>query len=58
MSFRRIRDAGRPLTDDDPVQSERFAPAGLIPATAERELQRWDAAHPSGGSKRRIPASS
>ncbi|ETW21098.1 carbon starvation CstA family protein [Mycobacterium gastri] len=38
-----IRGAGRPLTEDDPVPSKLFAPAGLIPTAAERELQRrWN----------------
>ncbi|OBK72576.1 carbon starvation CstA family protein [Mycobacterium sp. 1165178.9] len=33
----------RPLAEDDPVPSKRFAPAGLIPTAAERGLQRqWD----------------
>ena len=39
-----IHGAGRPLTEDDAVPSRRFAPSGLIPSAAERELQRqWDA---------------
>lgn len=34
----------RPLTEDDPVPSRFFAPSGLIPTAAEREVQRrWDA---------------
>jgi carbon starvation protein len=38
-----IRGGGRPLTEDDPVPSKRFAPAGMIPTAAEREVQRqWD----------------
>jgi carbon starvation protein len=33
----------RPLTEDDPVPSKRFAPAGMIPTAAERGVQRqWD----------------
>lgn len=44
VALRAIRGGGRPLTEDDPVPSQRFAPAGLIPTPAERELQRqWDA---------------
>ena len=36
---------GRPLTEDEPVASRLFAPSGLIPTAAERELQRkWDTA--------------
>ncbi|MCV7088980.1 carbon starvation CstA family protein [Mycobacterium interjectum] len=39
-----IRGGGRPLTEEEPVPSKRFAPSGLIPTPAERELQRqWDA---------------
>lgn len=39
-----IRGPGRPLTEDDPVPSKRFAPSGLIATPAERALQRqWDA---------------
>ncbi|OBB68939.1 carbon starvation CstA family protein [Mycobacterium sp. 852014-50255_SCH5639931] len=39
-----MRGAGRPLTEDEPVPSKRFAPSGLIATAAERELQkRWDA---------------
>lgn len=46
VALRAIRGGGRPLTEDDPVPSQRFAPAGLIPTPAERELQRqWDAQH-------------
>ncbi len=44
VALKAIRGGGRPLSEDDPVPSERFAPAGLIPTPAERELQRqWDA---------------
>lgn len=33
----------RPLTEDDPVPSRFFAPAGMIPTAAERRVQRqWD----------------
>lgn len=33
----------RPLTEDDPVPSRFFAPAGVIPTAAERRVQRqWD----------------
>jgi carbon starvation protein len=38
-----IRGGGRPLTEDDPVPSKRFAPSGLIPTAGERNVQRqWD----------------
>ncbi|BBX97722.1 carbon starvation CstA family protein [Mycobacterium lacus] len=40
VAFKAIRGAGRPLTEDDPVASMRFAPSGLIPTAAEREVQR------------------
>jgi carbon starvation protein len=44
VAFKAIRGGGRPLTEDEPVSSKRFAPAGLIPTTGERSLQkRWDA---------------
>ena len=44
VAFNVIRGRGRPLTEDEPVSSKRFAPAGLIPTTGERSLQkRWDA---------------
>ncbi|RUP03600.1 MAG: carbon starvation protein A [Mycobacterium sp.] len=49
-SVKAIRGSGRPLTEDHPVDSKRFAPAGLVTTAAERDLQRqWDAvstAHP------------
>jgi carbon starvation protein len=44
VALRAIRGDGRPLTEDDPVPSRRFAPSGLIPTAGEREVQRqWDA---------------
>ncbi len=44
VAYRAIRGGGRPLTEDEPVQSRLFAPSGLIATAAERELQRrWDA---------------
>lgn len=44
VAARAIRGGGRPLTEEDPVPSRRFAPSGLVPTAAERELQRrWDA---------------
>jgi carbon starvation protein len=43
MSVRVIRGSGSPLTEDEPVPSQIFAPSGLIPTAAEREVQRqWD----------------
>jgi carbon starvation protein len=42
MAFKAIRGSA-PLTEDDPVPSRRFAPAGMLPTSAERELQKqWD----------------
>ena len=44
VALRAIRGGGRPLTEDEPVPSKLFAPAGLIPTAGERGLQkRWDA---------------
>ncbi len=44
VAFRAIRGGGRPLSEDDPVPSKRFAPSGLIATAAEREVQNaWDA---------------
>jgi carbon starvation protein len=44
MALRVIRGGGSPLTEDEPVPSRIFAPSGLIPTTAEREVQKqWDA---------------
>ena len=44
VAFNAIRGGGRPLTEDDPVPSKRFAPSGLIATAAEREVQSaWDA---------------
>jgi carbon starvation protein len=47
VALKVIRGGGRPLTEDDPVPSKRFAPSSLIATAAERELQRrWDASSP------------
>jgi carbon starvation protein len=44
MAIRVIRGGGSPLSEDEPVPSKLFAPSGLIPTAAEREVQRqWDA---------------
>ncbi|KZS84685.1 carbon starvation protein A [Mycobacterium persicum] len=43
VALKTIRGAGRALAEDEPVPSKLFAPAGLIPTAAERELQRrWN----------------
>jgi carbon starvation protein len=44
VALRAMRGAGSPLTEDEPVPSRLFAPSGLIPTKAEREVQKqWDA---------------
>ena len=44
VALRAIRGDGSPLTEDEPVPSRLFAPSGLIPTNAEREVQKqWDA---------------
>lgn len=45
VAHKAIRGGGRPLSEDEPVPSKRFAPAGLIPTAAERDLQRQWARH-------------
>jgi carbon starvation protein len=44
MALGVIRGGGTPLTEDEPLSSRLFAPAGLVPTAKEREVQRqWDA---------------
>ena len=44
MVLRALRGGGSALTEDEPVPSKLFAPSGLIPTKAEREVQKqWDA---------------
>jgi carbon starvation protein len=44
VALKAIRGGGRPLSAEEPVPSRIFAPSGLIPTAAEREVQRqWDA---------------
>ncbi|MBJ7464203.1 MAG: carbon starvation protein A, partial [Mycolicibacterium sp.] len=44
MALKAIRGTGRPLTEDEAVPSRIFAPSGLIPTAAEKEVQKqWDA---------------
>jgi carbon starvation protein len=44
VAVKAIRGNGRPLTEDDPVPSRLFAPSGLIPTAAEKEVSKlWDA---------------
>ncbi|MGA7053920.1 MAG: carbon starvation CstA family protein [Mycobacterium sp.] len=43
VALKAARGGGRPLTEDDSVPSRLFAPSGLIPTAAEREVQRqWE----------------
>jgi carbon starvation protein len=57
VAFKAIRGGGRPLTEEDPVPSKRFAPSGLIRTTAERDLQRqWGAPGERVGSKAAAPS--
>ena len=43
-SLRAIGGVGRPTSEETPVPSRRFAPAGLIPTPVERKVQaQWDA---------------
>ncbi|OBF21166.1 carbon starvation CstA family protein [Mycobacterium sp. ACS4331] len=44
MALRSVRGVGRPLAEDEPVPSRIFAPSGMIPTAAEKEVQKqWDA---------------
>ena len=44
VALRVVRGGGPPLSEDTPVPSRLFAPSGLIPTRAEREVERqWDA---------------
>jgi carbon starvation protein len=44
MALNAIRGGGRPLSEDDPAPSRIFAPSGMIPTKAEKEVQKqWDA---------------
>ena len=43
VALQSLRGSGRPLTDDEPVPSRRFAPRGLIATPTEKEVQKqWD----------------
>jgi carbon starvation protein len=43
VALKAIRGAGRPLSEDDPVPSRIFAPSGMIPTAAEKEVtKQWD----------------
>ncbi|VBA49488.1 Carbon starvation protein A [Mycobacterium attenuatum] len=58
VALKAVRGTGRPLAEDDPVPSKLFAPAGLIPTAAERELQRkwreWPTAAPKSAGVSRL----
>lgn len=48
MAVKAIRGSGRPLTEDDPVPSRIFAPSGMIPTAAEKEVSKlWEELAPS-----------
>jgi carbon starvation protein len=48
VALNKIRGGGLPLTEDEPVPSRMFAPSGIIPTVAEREVQRqWDTLRPA-----------
>ncbi|MCW2590957.1 MAG: carbon starvation protein [Mycobacterium sp.] len=47
VALKAIRGGGRPLSADDPVPSRIFAPSGMIPTKAEKEVQKqWDGLPP------------
>ena len=49
VALKAYRGGGRPLSEDDPVPSRIFAPSGMIPRAAEKEVQaQWDALPNSG----------
>jgi carbon starvation protein len=44
VALKAIRGGGQPLSEDDPAPSRIFAPSGLIPTTAEKEVaKQWEA---------------
>ena len=44
VALRAIRGHGAPLTEDEPVPSRMFAPSGMFPTAAEKEVHKqWDA---------------
>jgi carbon starvation protein len=44
VAVKAIRGEGRPLSEDDPTPSRIFAPSGLIPTAAEKEVtKQWEA---------------
>jgi carbon starvation protein len=48
VACRAIRSGRRPLTEDEPVSSKRFAPSGLIATAPERQLRKQWEAHDRG----------
>jgi carbon starvation protein len=43
VTIKAIRNGGGENTEDAPVASRRYAPAGFIPTRAERELEKeWE----------------
>ncbi|MBV9514175.1 MAG: carbon starvation protein A, partial [Mycobacteriaceae bacterium] len=56
MALRILRGGGSPLSEDEPLPSQLFGPAGLIPTAAEREVQRqWHAYYNSQPTSRAKP---
>jgi carbon starvation protein len=51
VALRTIRGQGRPLTEDEPVPSRLFAPSGLIPTKAEREVEKQWGALPNSSAR-------
>ena len=50
-----IRGGGRPLSADEPVPSRIFAPSGMIPTAAEKEVQKqWDELPPEVAAARSV----
>jgi carbon starvation protein len=48
VAFQVIRGGGRPLSADEAVPSRIFAPSGMIPTAAEKEVQKqWDELPPA-----------
>jgi carbon starvation protein len=50
--YKVIRGSGRPLSEDSPVPSTRFAPSGMVATSGEREVQRRWAAYRTAPPRR------
>ncbi|BDN83979.1 MULTISPECIES: carbon starvation CstA family protein [Mycobacterium] len=52
MCYKALRGSARPLTEDEPMPSKLFAPAGLVPTAVEREVaQQWSALADTQGGR-------